>query len=89
MGTGRSRERLLIGEDAELLDITPKAIRHYEKLGLFEKPRRSEPGYRLYTADDLLRLHQIKRLRSLGLSLDRIKGILGASGSRVELGSVL
>ncbi|MDQ3604361.1 MAG: MerR family transcriptional regulator [Actinomycetota bacterium] len=79
----------MIGEVAELLGITPKAIRHYEKLGLIEKPRRSEPGYRLYTADDLLRLHQIKRLRSLGLSLDRTKGILGASGSHVELGSVL
>jgi DNA-binding transcriptional MerR regulator len=89
MGAERLRERLLIGEVAELLGITPKAIRHYEKLGLIEKPGRSESGYRLYTADDLLRLHQIKRLQSLGLSLERIKGILGESGSGVELGRVL
>jgi hypothetical protein len=47
MDAGRSRERLLIGEVAELLGITPKAIRHYEKLRLFEKPARSESGYRL------------------------------------------
>lgn len=79
----------MIGEAAELLGITPKAIRHYEKLGLLKKPGRSESGYRLYTAGDLLRLHQIKRLQSLGLSLKRIKGILGESGSGVGLGMVL
>ena len=89
MGSDRSRERLLIGEVAELLGITPKAIRHYEKLGLLGKPERSESGYRLYAADDLLRLHRIKGLQSLGLSLERIKGILGKGGSGVELGSVL
>ena len=89
MSARRTREQLLIGEVAELLGITPKAIRHYEKLGLIEKPGRSESGYRLYTADDLLQLHRIKKLQSLGLSLERIKGILGESGSGVELGSVL
>ena len=89
MGARRTREQLLIGEVAELLGITSKAIRHYEKLGLIEKPGRSESGYRLYTADDLLQLHRIKKLQSLGLSLERIKGILGESGSGVELGSVL
>jgi len=89
MGAERSRERLLIGEVAELLGITRKAVRHYEKLGLIEKPGRSESGYRLYTADDLLRLQQIKKLQSLGLSLERIKGILGESGSGVDLGRVL
>jgi DNA-binding transcriptional MerR regulator len=89
MGARRTREGLLIGEVAELLGVTPKAIRHYEKLGLIGKPGRSESGYRLYAADDLLQLHRIKRLQSLGLSLGRVKGILGESGSDVELGSVL
>jgi DNA-binding transcriptional MerR regulator len=89
MDARRSRERLLIGEVAELLGITPKAIRHYEKLGLIEEPGRAESGYRLYAADDLLRLHRVKELQALGLSLERIKGVLGESGSSVELGSVL
>jgi DNA-binding transcriptional MerR regulator len=44
MGTKRLRERLLIGEAAGLLGVTPKAIRHYEKLGLIERPGRSEAG---------------------------------------------
>jgi len=36
MDAGRSRERLLIGEVAELLGVIPKAIRHYDKLVLAE-----------------------------------------------------
>ena len=79
----------MIGEAAQLLGITPKSIRHYEKLGLLRKPERAESGYRLYEADDLLRLHRIKRLQSLGLSLRRINEILGAGDSGVELRSVL
>jgi DNA-binding transcriptional MerR regulator len=63
------RERLRIGEVAKLLGVTPKTVRHYEKVGLIKEPERSEAGYQLYRADDLLRLHRIKRLRSLGVPL--------------------
>jgi DNA-binding transcriptional MerR regulator len=83
------RERLRIGEVARLLDVTPKTVRHYEKLGLLGEPERSEAGYRLYAADDLLRLHRIKKLRSLGLSLDRIEGVLGEPGSESGIREVL
>lgn len=89
MSSERPRERLLIGEAAQLLGITPKTIRHYEKLGLLATPERTESGYRFYTADDLLRLHKIKSLQALGLSLERIKGVLGESGSGLELRGVL
>ncbi len=69
--------------------MTTKTVRHYEKVGLLGEPERTEAGYRLYAADDLLRLHRIKRLRSLGLSLDRIKGVLGEPGSGTGLREVL
>ncbi len=71
------RGRLRIGEVAKLLGVTPKTVRHYEEVGLLKQPERTEAGYRLYSADDLLRLHRIKRLRSLGLSLTQVKGVLG------------
>jgi DNA-binding transcriptional MerR regulator len=83
------RELLRIGEVAKLLGVTPKTLRHYEEVGLLEEPNRSESGYRLYTADDLLWLHRIKRLRSLGLSLTQVKGVLGEPGSGSELRDVL
>ena len=67
------RERLRIGEVAKLLGVTPKTLRHYEKVGLLRQPERTEAGYCLFCADDLLRLHRIKRLRSLGLSLAQVK----------------
>ena len=78
-----------IGEVARLLGLSTKTVRHYEKVGLLGEPERTEAGYRLYTADDLLRLNRIKKLRSLGLSLARIEGVLGEPGSDAGLRDVL
>src|SRR5690348_18310430 len=75
------RERLHIGEVAALAGVSPKTVRYYHEVGLLAEPARTEAGYRLYTAQDLLRLQRIRRLRSLGLSLERIKEILGEPDS--------
>lgn len=83
------RAVLRIGEVARLLGVTPKTVRHYHKLGLLAEPARSPSGYRLYGADDLLRLHQIRRLQALGLSLARIKEVLGRPGDARSLRDVL
>src|ERR1700694_438975 len=71
------REQLHIGEVAALVGVSPKTIRYYHEVGLLAEPGRTGAGYRLYTAHDLLRLQRIRRLRALGLSLERIKEILG------------
>jgi DNA-binding transcriptional MerR regulator len=73
-----SKSFLRIGEMARLLGVTPKTVRHYHKLGLIPEPGRSEGGYRLYTTADLFALQRIRRLQSLGLSLQQIKFILDA-----------
>jgi DNA-binding transcriptional MerR regulator len=52
-------------------------------------PERSEVGYRLYAADNLLRLQRVRWLQSLGLSPDRIKGVLGEPGADAGLREVL
>ena len=70
--------QLHIGEVAKLLGITQKTIRHYHKVGLLAEPPRSDGGYRLYTASDLLRLQRIRRLQALGLSLKQIKTLLAS-----------
>ena len=77
------------GEAAKLAGVTSKAIRHYHKLGLLSEPARSENGYRLYSAADLLRLRRIRRLRDLGLPLARIKTVLGEPGDEKSLKNVL
>ena len=71
------RTLLQIGEIAQLLGVTPKTIRHYQKIGLIAEPDRTEAGYRLFNAQDLLRLQRIRRLQALGLSLKQIKTLLG------------
>lgn len=68
--------QLLIGEVAKLLGVTTKTIRYYEGLGLLKEPQRTEAGYRLFDAQDLLQLHRIKHLQELGLSLERIRTLL-------------
>ncbi len=79
------RELLQIGEVAKLIGVSPKTIRYYHEIELLVEPKRTEGGYRLYTAQDLLRLQRIRRLRSLGLPLDRIKEILGESDVEQEV----
>ncbi len=68
---------LRIGEVAQLLGVTPKTIRHWEKMGLAHPSDRSPSGYRQYTPADLLRLQRIQRLQVLGLSLHQIRGLPG------------
>ena len=65
--------QLFIGQVAELLGVTTKTIRYYEGIGLLGKAERTESGYRLYDAQDLLRLFRIRQLQDLGLSLERIR----------------
>jgi DNA-binding transcriptional MerR regulator len=79
------REQLQIGEVAKLIGVSTKTIRYYHEIGLLAEPKRTGGGYRLYSAQDLLRLQRIRRLRSLGLPLDRIREILGESDVEQEV----
>ena len=49
---------------AALAGVTPRALRHYDRLGLL-KPRRTTAGYRIYTERDLETLEEIVALNSL------------------------
>lgn len=78
------REHLHIGEVARLVGISTKTIRYYHEIGLLAEPERTVSGYRLYTAQHLLRLQRIRRLRALGLSLERTRAILGDVSQETE-----
>jgi len=67
-----------IGEFARLAGVTPRALHHYDQLGLL-KPHRSGAGYRVYTEADLERLVQIVALKFVGIPLKRIRR-LSANG---------
>jgi DNA-binding transcriptional MerR regulator len=58
---------------ARLAGVTVRTLHHYDAIGLLSPKRRSGKGYRLYGADDLLRLQQIMIRRELGMSLEQIQ----------------
>ncbi len=80
---------LFIGEFAELTGVTVKTVLHYHKVGLLNEPRRSLGGYRLYGADQLIRMRSIKHLKSLGLRLDQIKTMIGTQSDPRSMRAVL
>ena len=66
-----------IGELAKRSDCKVVTIRYYEKEGLLPEPLRSSGNYRLYDEGHLERLQFIRHCRSLDMSLEEIKTILG------------
>lgn len=65
-----------VGVLARLAGVTVRTLHHYDAIGLLSPRRRSAKGYRLYGADDLLRLQQILIRRELGMSLEQIRRAL-------------
>lgn len=65
-----------IGVLASRSGLTVKTLRYYEDLGLLPAIGRSEGGYRLFAEESLRRLEFIRRLKTLGLSLEEIQGCL-------------
>ena len=71
--TGR---RWSIGELARASGLTVRALRHYDEIGLLTAGERTASGHRRYTERDLRRLYRVRALRTLGLSLEEIAGVL-------------
>ena len=64
---------MTVGEMAKKMGVTVRTLQYYDKEGLLSPSAESEGGRRLYTDKDLVALHQIISLKSLGFSLDDIK----------------
>jgi len=71
MTTGRR-----VGEVAASSALTVRSLHYYEEIGLVVASARTEAGHRLYSEDDVARLHRMLRLRELGLSLAEIANII-------------
>ncbi|MEW6281288.1 MAG: MerR family transcriptional regulator, partial [Candidatus Eremiobacterota bacterium] len=72
-----------IGELARRAGASPRALRHYEAVGLLA-PARRPSGYREYDETDLARVREIRSLRDLGLSLRQVGEVLQARGARPQ-----
>ena len=66
------------GELARLCGITVRTVQFYDARGLLHPSDLSEGGRRLYSEGDLRKMRMICALKTLGLSLDSIQGVLGS-----------
>ena len=66
------------GEMARLCGITVRTVQFYDARGLLHPSELSEGGRRLYSEGDLRKMRMICALKTLGLSLDAIQGILAS-----------
>lgn len=64
------------GEIARLCDVTVRTVQFYDAKDLLKPAELSEGGRRLYSEGDLKKMRIICMLKSLGLSLEAIRGIL-------------
>jgi DNA-binding transcriptional MerR regulator len=67
---------LQIGAVAERTELSIRTLRHYDEVGLVTPSARSSGGYRLYTEQDVARLHTIRRMKPLGFTLEEMRQLL-------------
>lgn len=69
-----------VGELARRTGLSVRTLRYYDEIGLLSPGRRTESGHRLYAAEDVARLQQIRSLRALGFGLEEVRAFLGRPG---------
>ncbi|TLU71214.1 Cu(I)-responsive transcriptional regulator [Lichenicoccus roseus] len=68
---------MVIGEAAKASGVSAKMLRYYESIGLLPDVPRTASGYRTYGKREVETLRFIRRARDLGLSMDRIRLLVG------------
>jgi len=64
------------GELSRLAGISTDTLRHYERLGVLQKPARTNGGYRDYPANSLERVQLVQSALKVGFSLPELGTIL-------------
>jgi DNA-binding transcriptional MerR regulator len=74
--------RYRIGALASLAGISVKALRFYDEIGLLRPASvDARSGYRHYSHQQLQRLAAIQELKTLGMSLSEIRGLVAQNGA--------
>ena len=80
---------MTVGEVAKKMGVTVRTLQYYDREGLLHPSAESDGGRRLYTDKDLVLLHQIISMKSLGFSLTDIKGSLNSLKTPTEVANAL
>ncbi len=71
--------RLSVTKVAEVVGLTPRAVRYYHSIGLVPEPPRDDSGYRRYGGKEVIELVRVARLRALGMPLPQIAARVSAT----------
>jgi len=72
-----------IGDFSKMSKTTIKALRYYDEVGLLKPEYVDEiTNYRFYSTDQLIKLHSIKALRQIGLSITEIRRIVNGDQAK-------
>lgn len=65
-----------IGDAAGRTEMSLRTLRHWDDVGLVIPSARSNGGFRLYSKADIKRIHVIKSMKPLALTLEEIRELL-------------
>jgi len=84
-GTASRAKLFRVGELAAATGVTVRTLHHYEETGLLKSFGRTDGGHRVFDADGVEKIYQIRALRELGLSLAEISDVLEHGSSMNDL----
>ena len=70
--------RYSIGQAAQMLGVSVRTLRHYDRIGLVKPALVGDNGYRYYDREELALLQQVLFYRELGFALKDIVPLLQA-----------
>ncbi|MBB3131172.1 DNA-binding transcriptional MerR regulator [Paenibacillus rhizosphaerae] len=73
-----------ISQIAEQTGLTPDTLRYYEKIGLIPSPGRGAGGSRLYTKEDIGKIHFLLHLKNTEMPLKNIQEYIKAYDAQDE-----
>ncbi|WP_239018334.1 MerR family transcriptional regulator [Propionibacterium ruminifibrarum] len=76
MDTNDDGQELTVGAVASLVGVSVRTLHHWDAMGLVRPSGRTWSGYRLYSAEDIARLHRVLVYRETGMPLARIAEVL-------------
>lgn len=79
------KARYSIGDMSRICNISKKALRYYDKIGLITSQRQDFNNYRYYTRDSLLAVPVIKYYKQMGFTLDEMSDFIEGKNPNIYL----
>lgn len=78
------KQRLTVGQMAELHGINRRTLHYYDTIGLFSPNIRGDNGYRYYTPEQIMDLELILAFRELGMSIEETQEAIHCDAGAVD-----